>query len=147
MSYTQILDPVMGPLMSIPSPYNLLLVSFILTGAITLTYKFLTDQKLMKEMKDEMKSLQKEMKELKDQPDKVMSHQKKVMEKNLKYMMQSMKPTLITFIPIIIIFGWLRAYYTDLGNPVIIFGLKWIWVYIIFSIILSISLRKVLKIH
>ena len=127
MDYTSFLNPVMDPLMGIPSPWNLILVSFIITAMITLAYKFLTDQKLMKELKAEMKSMQKEMKEFKDHPEKMMSLQKDVMSKNMKYMMQSMKPTLFTFIPIIVIFGWLRAYYKGLGDPDVLFGLSWFW--------------------
>jgi uncharacterized membrane protein (DUF106 family) len=148
MVLADIIDPVMQPLMAaLPAPYNLLLVSFLITGLITLAYKFFTDQKLMKELKEETKRIQKEMKEFKDHPEKVMALQKKSMENLMKTMTSSLKPTIITFIPIIIIFGWLRTYYTDLGNPDILFGLTWLWVYIIFSIILSITLRKLLKIH
>ena len=148
MSFTAFLDPILGPLMnSMPAPYNLLLISFILTGMITLAYKFFTDQKLMKEIKEEQKSLQKEMKAFKDHPDKFMELQKKALEKTITTFKESLKPTLITFLPIIIIFGWLKTYYTGLGNPTVLFGLGWIWVYIIFSIILSITLRKLLKIY
>ena len=68
MDYTSFLDPVLNPLMTIQSPWNLILMAFIITGIITLAYKFLTDQKLMKELKDEMKSMQKEMKEFKNNP-------------------------------------------------------------------------------
>jgi len=147
MGWTSFLDPILGPLMRIPSPWNLLLLSFIITLVMTLLYKFLTDQKLMKELKDEMKSLQKEMKLLKENPEKMMEIQKKAMEKNMKYLIQSLKPTLITFIPVLIIFEWMRQYYTSLGNPDVLFGLGWIWIYILASIILSISLRKLLKVH
>ena len=76
-----------------------------------------------------------------------MEVQKLAMEKNMKYMLQSLKPTLFTFIPIIFIFSWLRTYYTDLGNPDVLLNLGWIWIYIIFSIIVSLTLRKLLKIH
>ena len=147
MAWNSFLDPVMGPVMDLPNPWNLLLISFILTAIITLLYKFLTDQKLMKELKAEMKGYQKEMKDFKDDPKKMMEVQKLAMEKNMKYMLQSLKPTLFTFIPIIFIFSWLRTYYTDLGNPDVLLGLGWIWIYIIFSIVVSLTLRKVLKIH
>ena len=50
------------------------------------------------------------MKEFKQDPKKVMEIQKRAMETNMKYMMHSLKPTLITFLPIIIIFGWLNAH-------------------------------------
>lgn len=137
---------VFGPVMNLPDPLNLLIISFILTGIITLAYKYLTDQTKMKELKTEMKDMQKKMKEMKDQPGKMMEMQKEAMKRNMEYMKHSMKPTLFTFIPIIIIFGWLRNYYTALGNPPVFLGLTWIWAYIIFSIVISIVLRKVLKI-
>lgn len=38
-----------------------------------------------------------------------MEVQKKAMELNMKYMMHSLKPTLITFVPIILIFGWMSS--------------------------------------
>ena len=147
MSFTSFLDPILEPFMSIPSPWNLFLLSFILTLIMTLLYKFMTDQKLMKELKDEMKELQSEMKTLKDSPEKMMEVQKKAMERNMKYLLQSLKPTLITFIPVLIIFSWMRQYYTELGNPDVLFGLSWIWIYILSSIILSLTLRKLLKVH
>jgi len=147
MSWTSFLDPVLGPLMAIPNPWNLLLLSFLITLIMTVLYKFLTDQKLMKELKDDMKALQKEMKLLKENPSQMMEVQKKAMEKNMKYLMQSLKPTLITFIPILIIFEWMRQYYIGLGNPDVLFGLTWIWIYILASILMSLGLRKLLKVH
>jgi uncharacterized membrane protein (DUF106 family) len=147
MGYTTFLDPVLTPIMTIGSPYNLILMAFLITGGITLVYKFATDQKLMKELKADMKSMQKKMKKFRDQPEKVMSMQKEAMDKNLKYMMQSLKPTLITFIPIIFIFGWLRDYYIAIGEPDVLFGLGWFWSYFIVTIVLSIALRKLLNVH
>tara|TARA_Y100000310_G_scaffold19285_1_gene18884 strand:+ start:1725 stop:2168 length:444 start_codon:yes stop_codon:yes gene_type:complete len=147
MSFTSFLDPVLGPVMSISSPWNLVLISFILTAIITLAYKFLTDQKLMKEIKQEMKDLQKRMKEVKDNPTEAMVVQKQIMEKTIKQMTQSIKPTLVTFVPIIFIFTWLRGYYEGLGSPDVLFGLSWFWSYFIVTIILSISMRKLLKVH
>jgi uncharacterized membrane protein (DUF106 family) len=63
----------------------------------------------MKQLKSEMKEFQKRIKELKAHPEQAMAVQKKAMETNMKYMMNSMKPTLFTFLPIILIFGWLNA--------------------------------------
>jgi uncharacterized membrane protein (DUF106 family) len=141
---------IFGPIMNLPAPLNLFIISLILTGLITLAYKYLTDQTKMKELKDEMSSMQKKMKEMKDQPDKVMSMQKDAMKKNMEYMKHSMKPTLFTFVPIIIIFGWLRTYFdtqTAAGTPFSFFGLSWLWAYIIFSLITSIVLRKIMKVN
>jgi len=84
-----------------------------------------------------------QMKEHKDDSSKVMEIQKLSLEKNMKYMMHSFKPTLFTFVPLIIIFTWLRTTYSTIQLPF----LSWFWVYIIVSIIFSMVLRKALKIH
>ena len=54
--------------------------------------------------------MQKKMKAAKGDPQKAMRLQKEAMSVNMDYMKQSFKPTLITFLPIIIIFGWLNAH-------------------------------------
>jgi len=137
-------DSIFGYLIGWNKFVALIIISFILTLLITLVYKFLTDQHLMKSLKEEIKSHQEESKNHKDNPEKLIQIQKEAMEKNMKLMMHSMKPMLFTFLPIIIIFGWLRTTYTDWTGPL---GLGWIWVYIISSIIFSMTLRKILKVH
>ncbi len=104
------LDPIFYPLLKLGPLWAILIISFAVSLLITVVYKFVTDQNLMKQLKDEMKALQKEMKELKNEPQKAMEVQKKAMDRNFKYMGHSLKPTLITFIPIIIIFGWLNGH-------------------------------------
>ncbi len=69
----------------------------------------MTDQDLMKRLKEEIKELQTEMKTLQSNPARMTEMNKKAMETNMKYMMHSMKPTLVTFLPIILIFGWLNS--------------------------------------
>jgi len=70
----------------------------------------MTDQVLMRSLKEEIKNSQKKMKEYKNDPEKMMEMQKKAMETNMKYMGHSMKPTLVSFIPIILIFSWMYAH-------------------------------------
>lgn len=124
----------------------LIIISFILTALITIAYKYLTDQELMKSLKAELKELQQQMKEAKSDTQKLMQLQKQSMEKNMKYMMHSFKPTLFTLIPLLIIFNWLRVEYT--GKELNFIGIhSWIWVYIIFSIVFSMLLRKLLRVH
>ncbi|MBW3020994.1 DUF4199 family protein [Candidatus Woesearchaeota archaeon] len=113
---SSILDPLFRPLLNLISPepgmgpfFLILLFSFAISLLITLVYKAVTDQDLMRSLKAEMKELQKEMKELRKDPQKMMEVQKKSMETNMKYMTHSFKPTLITLIPIIIIFGWMSS--------------------------------------
>lgn len=104
-----LLDPIFNPLLKLDVAWVIAVISLVISLIVTLIYKFMTDQNLMKRLKDEMKALQNEMKELKAHPEKMMEVQKKAMQTNMQYMMQSMKSTLVTFIPIIIIFGWMNA--------------------------------------
>lgn len=92
-----------------PPLLAVLIVSFILSVIIILVYKLMTDQVMMKSLKEDLKKKQKELKKYKDNPQKMMKEQKKVMELNMKYMTQSFKPTFVTFIPIILTFSWLNA--------------------------------------
>ncbi len=103
------LDPVFRPLLSLEPFFVILILSFVLTLIATLIYKFMTDQKMMKSLKEDLKKHQEELKKHRNNPTKMMEVQKAAMEKNMKYMMLSMKPTLVTFIPIILIFSWMNS--------------------------------------
>lgn len=151
-----ILDTITNPLFNnLPEPFPILIISFVLTLATTLIYKYATDQEVMKTLKEDMKAMQAEMKTLKDKPEKMMALQKDAMQKNMKYMMKSFKPMLITFIPIVFIFGWMRAHYDVIAQAtgtahifqIGSFGMGWLWTYILFSLVFSIGLRKFLKVH
>jgi uncharacterized membrane protein (DUF106 family) len=108
--FETLLNPVLEPLLKLQPFYAILILSFVISLFITLIYKFFTDQDKMRALKDDMKRHQKEMKEHKHDPQKVMAIQKKAMQKNMEYMKHSFKPTLITFIPILIIFGWMNVH-------------------------------------
>jgi uncharacterized membrane protein (DUF106 family) len=109
-----ILDTLFNPILALPPVVGILIVSILVSVITLLAYKFLTNQTLMKQLRDEINEFQKEAKELRNHPEKAMKVQTEMMETNSKYMMESMKPTLFTFIPILIIFAWLNthmAYY------------------------------------
>jgi uncharacterized membrane protein (DUF106 family) len=114
MGVFSFLDPVLnvifGPLLRIDALLAIIIISFIISLLIVIIYKWTTDQNLMKSLKDEIKALQAQVKTLKDKPEEALAVQKRAMETNMKYMMQSLKPTLVTFIPIILIFGWLSGH-------------------------------------
>lgn len=110
MVLNTLLDPIFSPLLHLDPLLAIIIISFTISLGITLAYKKLTNQDLMKDLKAEIKEFQKEMKALKDKPQKMMEVQKRAMETNTKYMMHSLKPTLFTFLPIIIIFSWLHAH-------------------------------------
>ncbi len=138
-------NAILGPLIAWSPLGAIIIVSFMLTGLITLVYKLMTDQELMKSLKAEIKGFQQEMKENKEDKDRMMELQKKAMQKNMAYMKHSMKPTLLTFVPVILIFGWLRTTYEPFGP--LLFGLSWFWIYLACSIVFSIVLRKILKVN
>tara|TARA_Y100000310_G_C20702941_1_gene831754 strand:+ start:4748 stop:5215 length:468 start_codon:yes stop_codon:yes gene_type:complete len=148
-------DWLFAPLLKFGDGFGVLLISILLTLLTTIFYKLFTDQEMMKSLKAELKHLQKEMKTLKDDPDKFMKVQKKAMEKNLTYMKHSMKPTLFTFIPLILIFGWLKHTFTDAGDivnwgfniPLFGTGLGWLGTYFFSAVVSSIFIRKLLKVH
>ncbi len=104
------LDPILGWLLYIHPAIAIILISLILSLIITFAIKFLTNQKLMKEIREEQKKLQKEMKEHRNNPKKLTKINSRFMEINMTYMSHSMKPTLYTFIPILLVFGWLNSH-------------------------------------
>ena len=85
-------------------------VSLVITLLITIVYKYTTDQKKMKRLKEDLKNYQKKMKELRDDPKKMMDVQKKAMGLNLEYMKHSFKSTIYTILPVLILFAWLNAH-------------------------------------
>ncbi len=96
----------------------ILLIGIFVSVIMVFAYKYMTDQSLMKQLKSEIKELQTEMKELRNNPTRMSEVNKRAMETNMKYMMHSMKPTLVTFIPVILIFGWLNSHIAY--NPLIV---------------------------
>jgi len=114
MAFLSFLDPVLNlifnPLINLSPLWGIAVISVILSVIITVIYKYTTNQDLMRDLKKEMKEFQNEVKALRDDPQKAMAVQKRAMETNMKYMMQSFKPMFFTFIPIILIFGWLNTH-------------------------------------
>ena len=134
---------------------SIFLISVILSLLVTLAYKYMTDQTLMKELKQQLKKSQQRIKEAKGDPEKMMAIQKESMHTNMKYMTQSMKPMIVTMIPFLIIFAWLRSIFAGLviiplgfHVPLSSFetGLGWVGTYIIFSMIFTTLFRKLLKV-
>jgi len=124
---------------------SLLIISLIIALLSNLAAKFLTNQKLMKETRDEMKRLQEESKLLKDNPDKMMEKQKEIMLKNAPLLKESFKLMMYTFIPFAGILFLIQKAYAPLGK--IAFGMSWFWIYFISTVIFSLILRKLLKVY
>jgi uncharacterized membrane protein (DUF106 family) len=118
------LDPVLGWALKVPPLLGIFLLSLIITLTINLIYKFTTDQKEMKRLKDQIEDYRKKIKEARDNPKKMMKLNNEAMSVNMQYMGKSLKPTLFTFLPIIFIFAWMNANFTyaplDAGEPLIV---------------------------
>lgn len=99
-------------MLSTQAAVAIFILSLVLSLITTLIYKFTTNQNVMKQLKDEIKELQKEANALKGNPSKALEVQKRMMATNSKYMMSSIKPMLITFLPIILIFGWMGSHFS-----------------------------------
>lgn len=109
MAYYDFLNIIFAPLLKLPPLLAVILMSFIVSLLIVVISKYMTDQDLMKKIKEDIKENQKQAKESKSNPGKLIEIQKKQMELTMRQFQHTLKPTLITFIPIIFIFGWMNA--------------------------------------
>ena len=135
---------------------GILIISFLVTLFQILVYKKMTDQERLKELQKEQKDLQQKLKETKDMTE-MQNHQKKMMELTTEMLKHNMKPMIVTFLPLIIVFYWLKHAYISAGvGNIISWGVKlpivgdgggWLFCYIVFSLVFSVMLRKAFKLH
>lgn len=119
---------------------SILVIAALVSFFITLINYFVLDKEKMRAFKAKQKELNKKIKEHKHDPNKAMEYQKEVMQLTMENMKHSFKPMLFTFIPIIVVFGWVRSAFAETA----ISG-SWLWYYIIGAIIFSIIFRKIFK--
>ncbi len=137
---------IFGWALKLSSLLGIIIITFIITLLTTLVYKYFTDQEALKKVKEDNKRLQQEMKDHKGDVKKMAELQKEVFQKGfIEPMKHQWKPLLITFLPFILIFGWLRVTYANAGD--IFLGMGWFGTYIIFSILFSMVLRKILNVY
>ena len=105
MVLNNLLNPVLSPLLMLGPTWAVIVISLLIALLITFSYKWMTDQEMMKRLKGEVKEMNQQMKKLKDQPEKMMAVQKEMMAK--KY---DCDPTTYP--------NWLRQriYYVDTNN-------------------------------
>src|SRR3989338_5574180 len=101
------LNAVLSPLLKLPSFWVVLIISLVASFIASIIYKYTTDQKLMKQLKEEQKELQTQAR--KEKGPKAFEFQKKAMKISFEQMMHSMRSTLFTFFPLFLIFIWLSA--------------------------------------
>lgn len=141
-----ILNPTAGLLLSWNLAGGMTLIVLVIALITTLSQKYGTDQKAIREMKKQQKEVQEEMKKIRDNPEKLMAMQKEHFSEFMPKMMKlSMRPVIYTMVPLILFFRWFADFFAAAGDPRIL-GLTWFWFYLIGSIIFSSILRKVLKV-
>jgi len=142
------LDPSAGALLNWNLTIGMLVVVFVITLITTLIQKYATDQKALRELKHEQKLLQEEMKKYRDNPAKMTEFSKKQMEFIPRTFKLTSRTVLFTGIPFILFFRWFYDYFNNIPKESqLFFGfLSWFWFYLIFTLIFSSILRKVLKV-
>lgn len=144
-SVNAVLNPSAGALLNWNLTYGMIILVFILALFMTLVQKYTTDQKTLREMKEEQKALQQQMKKLEAGSKEYTELSMKSMKAMGPMFKLSMRPIVYTAIPIILLFRWFADYFTLVDFK--FFGLlSWFWFYLIGSIIFSSILRKVLKV-
>jgi uncharacterized membrane protein (DUF106 family) len=141
-----ILDPTAGAVLNWNLTIGMLFIVFILSLIITVIQKYTTDQKALKELKEEQKKLQKEMKEARNDPQKMTDLNKRNMEMMPKQFKLGMGSIAYTAIPFVLFFRWFNDYFVALGSPKFFGFLGWFWFYFIFSLIFSMILKKYMKV-
>jgi len=145
-SVNAVLNPTAGVLLNWNITIGMIVVVFVITIITTLIQKYATDQKALKELKDEQKLLQQEMKKVQNQPEKVAELSKKQMEAMPKMFKLNSRSMLFTGIPFILFYRWFYDYFTLIGDVKFFGFLNWFWCYFILLMIFSGLIRKWLKV-
>jgi uncharacterized membrane protein (DUF106 family) len=141
-----ILDPTLGALLNLNLTFGMFLIIGMISLITALVQKYTTDQATIRDLKRQQKEINEKAKEFRHDPSKMMEIQKEIFPISSKLMKLSMRPIMFTGIPFILVFRWFMDTFNDLGNPKFFGILSWFWFYLIFTIILSGIIRKILKV-
>ncbi|MCK5149979.1 hypothetical protein KAJ87_03580 [Candidatus Pacearchaeota archaeon] len=144
-----VLTPTAGWLLDLNLTGGMLLIVFLISLFTTLVQKYATDQKALKELRKEQKILQDEMKKYKEHPEKMAELSKKQLEFIPKTFKLTSRSIMFTGIPFILFFRWFQDFFTARGE-IAFFGIEflssWFWFYLIFVMVFSTILRKIMKV-
>jgi len=138
------LNAIFQPAISISPLVGLIVVVFAVALIVTLINKKFTDQVLLKSLKEETNTLQKDLKKETDEKKKK-ELESRLWDTNMRYLKSNFKATFITFLPIVIIFGWLTKTFATAGK--FFFGLGWFGGYIILFIVFTMLFKKIFKVY
>ena len=132
---------------------DIFLVTILVALFTTLINKYFTDQTKIKALRLEMKELQKKMREtMMKNPEKAKQIQQEIMKKNMENIKHTMNPKimLMTMLPLLGVFAFISKIYSPFGEfftfPIFGWTFGWLGTYIMFSIINSIIIKKVLDV-
>jgi uncharacterized membrane protein (DUF106 family) len=146
-----ILNMMFAPLLGMNPILSLIGISVVLTFIITILYRFLTDPKKLKEMRDRAKEISQKSKEVaKANPEEAKKMTDEMLSITNKQMMASMKPMLATLLIAALFLPWMAATFTGtvanlpIDVPFVGSSVGWLGWYLIISIPASQMLRKIL---
>ena len=131
-----VLNTIFNPILALdPNPTNpaltVLIIAFIVSLITTVANKYLVDQDAVNEHQVKMKDLNKRMRDAQKRGDgkelaKIQAEQTEMMKDQTAMMSNQMKPMIVTFVPIILIFFWMRS--SAISDLVIILPQTVYWV-------------------
>ncbi len=95
--------------LNLPPLAAIFVLSVVASAVTTVVYKYTTNQKVMKEIKDDVKRMQAEVRSTKE-PVRAAQLQKEMMKRSMQQMNSSWKSMLVTIIPLFLLFGWMQAH-------------------------------------
>ena len=126
--------------------FGMFVIALVVSLIITLSSKFLTDQVVMKQLREEVKKDSKKVRELhKTDPKKAAAMQKEILPKNLKMMKLQIKSMIVSMILVLLLFSWLPNATAIAEYPFWFLG--WFWAYVVLTLILSLVVKKVMKVY
>jgi uncharacterized membrane protein (DUF106 family) len=144
-SVHSVLNPTAGAILKWNLTWGMAFLVFLISLFMTLVQKYTTDQKTIREMKEEQKKLQEQLKKV--QPGS--KEHNELSMKSMKFLgpmfKLSLRPIIYTAIPIILLFRWFIDYFA-LDNFKFFGIFTWFWFYLLGSIIFSSILRKVMNV-
>jgi uncharacterized membrane protein (DUF106 family) len=109
-SIVNVLDFALTPLLKLPPFWAIAVISLILSLVITIIYKYVTNQKELKRLREETKTLQTDMKAAQGDMQKMTALNQRLLSNTSEQMKHTFKSYIFTFIPAILILGWLQAH-------------------------------------
>src|SRR3989344_7239240 len=100
-------------LMLLNPKVSIIAVSVLVTLMMIWVTKRFTNQNRMKELKEIQKTCQIKVKENRDNTKELAKVQKEMLNCSMELTKHSMKPLLFTFIPLLLLIGWLRVVFSE----------------------------------